>query len=86
MGVGKGEVSGGAYGHAGRRTEEDISAFHGRVKDIRDVVSFEGSSVEELKREFQVSIDDYLAMCAEEIDRGSPICYISEQYGLDTRP
>ncbi len=44
--------------------EEDINAFHGRVRDIRDVVSFEGSSIEELEREFQASLDDYLAMCA----------------------
>ena len=45
--------------------EEDINAFHGRVKDIRDIVSFEGSSIEELEREFQDSVDDYLVMCAE---------------------
>ena len=45
--------------------EDDTNAFHGRVKDIRDIVSFEGASVEELEREFQISVDDYLAMCAE---------------------
>ena len=45
--------------------EEDINAFHGRVIDIRDIISFEGTSVEELEREFQASIDYYLAMCLE---------------------
>ena len=45
--------------------EEDVNAFHGRVIDIRDIISFEGASVEELEREFQASMDYYLAMCTE---------------------
>ena len=45
--------------------EQDINAFHGRVRDIRDIISFEGASVEELEREFHASIDYYLAMCTE---------------------
>ena len=49
--------------------EQDINAFHGRVRDIRDIISFEGASVEELEREFHASIDYYLAMCTE---RGKP--------------
>ena len=39
--------------------------FHGEVAGTRDVISFEGSSVEELSREFRFSVDDYLTMCAE---------------------
>ena len=31
----------------------------------RDVIFFEGTSVEQLTKEFRFSIDDYLAMCAE---------------------
>ena len=39
--------------------------LQGEVAGTRDVIVFEGKSVEELHREFQVSIDDYLAVCAE---------------------
>ena len=39
--------------------------FRGEVVNTRDVICFEGTSVEELNREFRFSIDDYLAMCAE---------------------
>ncbi len=39
--------------------------FHGRVLDTRDVIFFEGTSVEQLIEEFHFSIDDYLAVCAE---------------------
>ena len=48
----------------------DYSAgvFRGRVIDTRDVIFFEGASVEELSREFRFSIDDYLAMCAEKCE------------------
>ena len=43
----------------------DAAVFHGEVVNTRDVIFFEGTSVEELNKEFQFSIDDYLAMCAE---------------------
>lgn len=45
--------------------EEDTNSLHGRVLGIRDVIVFEGSSVEEMGKEFRFSVDDYLAMCAE---------------------
>ena len=37
--------------------------FTGRIAGIRDVVSFHGSSVEELERAFRESVDDYLEAC-----------------------
>ena len=43
----------------------EASVFHGEVVDTRDVIFFEGTSVEQLDKEFQHSIDDYLAVCAE---------------------
>ena len=52
----------------------EASVFHGEVVDTRDVIFFEGTSVDELTKEFRFSIDDYLAMCAqrgEEPDRPS---------------
>ena len=39
--------------------------FHGEVVNTRDVIYFEGTSVEELNEQFRLSIDDYMAMCAE---------------------
>jgi predicted HicB family RNase H-like nuclease len=38
--------------------------FHGTVQDLRDVVTFEGTSVEQLRQEFRNSVDDYLEFCA----------------------
>ena len=32
---------------------------------LRDVIAFQATSVEELKNEFQASVDDYLARCEE---------------------
>lgn len=43
----------------------EAGVFHGEVMDTRDVIVFEGDSVTQLKEEFQFSIDDYLAVCAE---------------------
>jgi hypothetical protein len=34
--------------------------FHGRVLGVDDVVSFEGSSVDELEAAFREAVDDYL--------------------------
>ena len=43
---------------------EDGGAFHGEVINTRDVITFQGSSVEELKQAFKDSVDDYLEFCA----------------------
>lgn len=45
--------------------DADGSIFHGEVVNLRDVITFEGTSVEDLKQAFRESIDDYLAFCAE---------------------
>ncbi len=38
-------------------------AFHGKVEGIRDLVSYEATDVESLKRAFHQAVDDYLATC-----------------------
>ena len=43
----------------------EAGVFHGKVVDTRDVIFFEGTSVNQLIEEFHFSIDDYLAVCAE---------------------
>ena len=45
--------------------DEDDEIFHGEVLGTRDVITFEGSSVRELKEAFRDSVDDYLEFCAE---------------------
>ena len=45
--------------------DADAELFHGEVLDTRDVITFQGTSVEELELAFRESIDDYLEFCAE---------------------
>ncbi len=53
-------------GYQARITYDDeASVFHGEVVGTRDVIFFEGTSIDSLRAEMQFSIDDYLAMCAE---------------------
>ena len=47
--------------------DDDANIFHGEVINLRDVITFEGETVKELKQAFRDSIDDYLDFCA---DRG----------------
>jgi predicted HicB family RNase H-like nuclease len=45
--------------------DEELGQFHGYVVNTQDVISFYGSSVEELKAELENSVEAYLAFCAE---------------------
>lgn len=45
--------------------DEDAELFHGEVLNLRDVITFQGQSVAELKQAFAGSIEDYLAFCME---------------------
>src|SRR5271168_2166803 len=45
--------------------DDEAEIFHGEVIDTRDVITFQGRSVDELKTAFQESIDDYLALCKQ---------------------
>ena len=45
--------------------DADASIFHGEVINTRDVITFQGRSVDELIAAFHGSVDDYLAFCAE---------------------
>ncbi|MBB1092416.1 type II toxin-antitoxin system HicB family antitoxin [Rhodopseudomonas palustris] len=45
--------------------DADAGIFHGEVADIRDVVTFQGKSVAELKKALAGSIEDYLAFCEQ---------------------
>jgi predicted HicB family RNase H-like nuclease len=45
--------------------DEQSNLFHGEVINIRDVVTFQGQSVDELRQAFADSVEDYLSFCAE---------------------
>ena len=45
--------------------DNEAEMLYGEVVSTRDVITFQASSVEQLKRELKFSIDDYLAFCAE---------------------
>lgn len=50
-------------GHA--EYDDEAGLFHGEVLDLKDVITFQGKSVEELELAFRDSIDDYLEFCRE---------------------
>jgi len=45
--------------------DPESEIFHGEVVDTRDVITFQGKTVKELKKAFKESVDDYLAFCKE---------------------
>ena len=45
--------------------DEDAEHFHGEVLNLKDVITFQGQSVAELKQAFADSVEDYLAFCKE---------------------
>ena len=45
--------------------DDEAGLFHGEVVNTRDVITFQGRSVGELRQAFQDSVDDYLEWCAK---------------------
>jgi predicted HicB family RNase H-like nuclease len=45
-------------------SEEDECLF-GKVIGIKSLISYEGDSVKELKRDFETAVDEYLSDCKE---------------------
>ena len=53
-------------GYSGRAEfDQEAGLLHGEVLGLRDVVTFEGRSVEEIEQAFRDSVDDYLEFCEE---------------------
>jgi predicted HicB family RNase H-like nuclease len=40
--------------------------FHGKIAGIRDLVAYDGTTVDELEKNFRSAVDEYLAFCKEE--------------------
>lgn len=51
------------YGSVHFSAEDEV--FYGKIIDINALVTFEGSTVKQLKAAFQEAIDDYLETCKE---------------------
>ena len=45
--------------------DDEVGTFHGEIINIRDVITFQGMSVRELKRSLEGSVEDYLQFCRE---------------------
>ena len=45
--------------------DDEAGILYGEVINVRDVITFEGESVDEIQKAFRESVDDYLAFCAK---------------------
>jgi predicted HicB family RNase H-like nuclease len=53
-------------GYLGEVTYDAIARiFHGEVLGLKDVITFQGTTVTELEKAFKDSVDDYLDWCKE---------------------
>jgi len=53
-------------GYTGRvEYDDEAGIIHGEALDLRDVITFEGKSVEEVGQAFRDSIDDSLEFCEQ---------------------
>ena len=72
-------------GYAGSiEFDDEDMVFHGRILGIRDIVTFEAETAEQLVKAFHDSVDDYLAFCKEQgVDPQKPY---SGKLALRTTP
>lgn len=53
-------------GYVGKVEFDDKAGiFHGDVINTRDIITFQGTTVEEVRQAFRDSVDDYLDFCAQ---------------------
>lgn len=45
--------------------DDEAEIFHGEVINTRDVITFQGKSVKDLRKAFRESIEDYLEFCTK---------------------
>ena len=51
------------FGHI--EYDDKAKIFHGEVIGLKDVITFQGTTVDEIEKAFKDSIDDYLSWCKE---------------------
>lgn len=53
-------------GYAGfLEIDDEAGIIHGEVMNTRDVITFQGQTIPEVKQAFVDSVEDYLAFCAD---------------------
>lgn len=53
-------------GYVGKvEIDDDAGILYGEVINVRDVITFEGTTVDEIHQAFRESVDDYLDFCAQ---------------------
>ena len=53
-------------GYLGRvEFDDEAGLFHGEVINTRDVITFQGTTVDEIETSFRDSVEDYLDWCKE---------------------
>ncbi|KAF3361772.1 hypothetical protein PHSC3_001662 [Chlamydiales bacterium STE3] len=45
--------------------DDEAKIFHDEVLGIKDVITFQGTTVDEIEQAFDDSVDDYLAVCVK---------------------
>lgn len=54
-------------GYTGRFDyDPDADIFHGQILNLNDIITFQGRSIDELKKAIAESVDDYLDFCVQE--------------------
>ena len=46
--------------------DDEAKIFHGEVVNTRDVITFQGKSVDQLEKAFRESINDYIQWCKKD--------------------
>ena len=46
--------------------DAEAGVFHGEVLDTRDVITFQGTTVDDIQEAFRESVDDYIDFCSEQ--------------------
>ena len=54
--------------------DSEAGILFGRVLGINDVVTFKGKTVKQAHKEFQNSVDDYLAFCEQLGEKADKSC------------
>ena len=49
--------------------DSEAKLFHGEILGLKDVITFQGTTVQDLEKAFKDSVDDYLSWCKERGER-----------------
>ena len=64
--------------------DEDAEIFFGKVLNLKDVITFQGKTVDDLKKAFVESINDYLEFC--KIKKRTPEKPYSGKFNIRIQP